>query len=75
MNSAVVDGKTFSISTITSVNMVESVFTINSTVVLDTANYICRATNRLGSVDSSVAAVSVFGKPVVNPVTPCYESS
>ena len=40
---------------------VESNFTINPTVVLDMANYSCRASNTLGNARSSLSSVSVYG--------------
>ena len=40
---------------------VESNFMINPTVVLDTANYSCRASNTLGNAGSSLSSVSVYG--------------
>ena len=39
-----------------------SVFSISSTLATDTANYTCRASNRLGTDDSTPSVVSVFGK-------------
>ena len=39
-----------------------SVFSITSTLATDTANYTCRASNRLGTYDSTPSVVSVFGK-------------
>ena len=40
---------------------VQSNFMINPTVVLDTANYSCMASNTLGNVGSSLSSVSVYG--------------
>ena len=39
-----------------------SVFSISSTLATDTANYTCRASNILGSDDSTPSVVSIFGK-------------
>ena len=39
-----------------------SVFSISSTLATDTANYTCRASNRLGTDDSTPSVVSIFGK-------------
>ena len=41
--------------------IVQSNFMINPTVVLDTANYSCRASNTLGNDGSSLSSVSVYG--------------
>ena len=39
-----------------------SVFSISSTLATDTANYTCRASNRLGTDDSTPSVLSIFGK-------------
>ena len=49
-------------TTPTSSTTVQSVLTIDSTVVMDIANYSCRASNTAGNATSSDASVSVFGK-------------
>ena len=50
------------ISTITSGENIVSTLTINITNAFDTANYSCTAGNMFGSVTSSEAEVTVFGK-------------
>ena len=35
---------------------------VNSTIIQDTANYKCIATNEVGSVNSSIAQVLIYGK-------------
>ena len=65
MDSIDTNGRTFTItnSDFSEFSMtVESVFMINSTIFQDTANYSCMATNEVGSVNSSMAQVSVYGK-------------
>lgn len=58
-----VDGRSFTVSRTSNVmmTMVESVFMISPTVVLDSANYTCRANNTVGMA-SSVSSVSVYGE-------------
>ena len=66
MDTADIDGRTLTITNNSPSggnNMtVESNFTINSTIIQDTANYSCRATNTLGSENSSIAQVLIYGK-------------
>ena len=50
------------ISTTTSGENIVSTLTINMTSAFDTANYSCTAGNMFGSVTSSEAEVTVFGK-------------
>ena len=50
------------ISTTTSGENITSTLTINTTNAFDTANYSCTAGNIFGSVTSSEAQVTVFGK-------------
>ena len=50
------------ISTTTSGENITSTLTINTTNAFDTANYSCTAGNMFGSVTSSEAQVTVFGK-------------
>ena len=63
MASTDVDGRIFTISS-TSISsmLVQSVFTISSSVVLDTSNYSCRATNEVGDMNSTMTQVFVYGK-------------
>ena len=56
------DGRDFRITNTQSTNSVFSVFSISSTLATDTANYTCRASNRLGTDDSTPSVVSAFGK-------------
>ena len=58
------------ISTITSGENIISTLTINMTNAFDTANYSCTAGNMFGSITSSEAEVTVFGKtfPIVHKV-------
>ena len=56
------DGRTLNISSSSMSNTVTSNFTIVSTRVVDTANYMCMATNRLGSGNSTSSMVFVYGK-------------
>ncbi len=64
MGSIDVEGRTFTISSSTNIStmLVQSVFTISSSVVLGTSNYSCRATNEVGAMDSSMTQVFVYGK-------------
>ncbi len=56
------DGRDFEITTnqIPS-NRIFSTFSITSTLATDSGNYTCRASNRLGTADSTQSMVSVFG--------------
>ncbi len=67
MGNADVDGRSFTVTStsIAMATMVESVFMISSTAVLDTANYKCRASNNLGTVTSSPVDVSITGKKAI----------
>ena len=64
MGSTEVDGRNFTVSSTPNamMSMVESVFMISSTVVLDTANYSCRASNTVGPTTSSASSVSIYGE-------------
>ena len=63
MASTDLGGRSLEISTTpTSSTTVQSVLTIDSTVVMDTANYSCRASNEVANVTSSDASVTVYGK-------------
>ena len=56
------NGRIISINSTPSGVMVTSVFTIDSTLVLDTASYICMASNDLGSANSSTTVITVHGE-------------
>ena len=56
------DGRTLTISSSSMSNTVTSNFTIVSTRVVDTANYMCMATNILSSENSTSSMVFVYGK-------------
>ena len=56
------DGRTLTISSSSMSNTVTSNLTITSTHVIDTANYMCMATNRLGSENSTSSMVFIYGK-------------
>ncbi len=56
------NGRTFTISSQSNDSMTTSVFNISSSLVSDHASYLCMATNRLGSENSTVLTVSVYGK-------------
>ena len=56
------DGRSFIVINSSSATTMMSVFVIDSTVVLDTANYSCRASNALGTTDSSFSSVFVYGE-------------
>ena len=56
------DGRDVMITSTPSSANIFSVFSISSTLATDTANYTCRASNRLGTDDSTPSVVSVFGK-------------
>ena len=58
------DGRDVMITNTPSSANIFSVFSISSTLATDTANYTCRAINRLGTDDSTStpSVVSVFGK-------------
>ena len=62
MASTMVNGRTFHISDSTVSNTVTSIFTISPTTAIDTATYICMATNRIDSMNSTSSDVSVYGK-------------
>ena len=56
------DGRDVIIANTPSSANIFSVFSTCSTLATDTANYTCRASNRLGTDDSTPSVVSVFGK-------------
>ena len=56
------DGRDVIITNTPSSANIFSVFSISSTLATDTANYTCRASNRLGTDDSTPSVVSIFGK-------------
>ncbi len=57
------DGRNFEITTNQiSSHRIMSTFSIASTLATDSGNYTCRASNRLGTADSTQSMVSVFGK-------------
>ena len=56
------DGRDVIITNTPSTANIFSVFSISSTLATDTANYTCRASNRLGTDDSTPSVVSIFGK-------------
>ncbi len=62
MNTIMENGRTFTISSQFTDNMRTSVFNISSSLVSDGASYLCMAANRLGSENSTVSTVSVYGK-------------
>ncbi len=53
MNTIMENGRTFTISSQTTDNMTTSVFNISLSLVSDGASYLCMATNRLGSENST----------------------
>ena len=55
------DGREMITNTL-STNSVFSVFSLRSTLATDTANYTCRARNRLGTNESNPSVVSILSK-------------
>ena len=56
------DGRIFSVFSSSLSKTVNSTFVISNTQAIDTATYVCMATNRHGSLKSSTSTVSVYSK-------------